>query len=1361
MATLRMYLLGGLRVYHGQEPLPPFPTQKTRSLLAYLLTFRQRAHPRTLLAGTFWGNIPISQACRNLNTTLWRLRRVLPPGYVQIQGDSIGFDPAADHWLDATVFESTLRQAGLPFNSRRLPVSEQQAASLQQAVELYRGDYLEGFDEDWCLLEAERLRFLYLQALYTLLGYHRSRSQHEAALDCALRLLASDPLREDVHQQAMELYELLGRHGEALAQFAACRQLLQDELGVAPVPETLALYESIRAAGRPVSARPPPLPPPRLAPPPLPRTPFDDLGQVAMVDREREWATLTARIDAAGRGQGGVVLLEGEAGVGKSRLLQAAMRYAETRGWRVLRGAGHELREPPPYQAWTEALRPVRAWLHTGIPQRWLADLALLLPELRHLQPGLPPASPIPTPQRQEQLQQALLQCLRGMAQNKPTLVTLEDLQWADGPALEALRTIAPGLQDATALLIGTARTEEMPPRLREIVQGLEGTAAFERIALSRLSREDTGRLAGAVLGWTVPNALFVERLHQETQGNPFFAVEVLKGLFEGGRLGRDRAGQWNLSAAQSPEEEWPLPRGIRQAVQRRLERLDERSRQLLELAAVIGSEIDGDLLRETHQQYRRSEARAALATPSTSEGEEEAFLEISDDLLRRQLLVEVGERLHFAHGKIQQVIYRSIGGARRQQLHRLVGEILEKRAPERVEELAHHFYLGRQLGRALPYCLQAGERAFSVYAASAALSYYGWAIAAARRGSRAAARPALLRAHERRGQVYDHLGDLGSAVAEFEAMLTVAREAGDPAAVARAIRLAGWVRGYRQDNWEVGLREAQRAYDLAAAAGAMAEAAAARRDIGAYQTLRGDYQAGLEAHRAALAQARQTGDIVEEANNLQYIAVTHMFLSQNDQALEAFQQALAIRERLGDRWVMARILSNLGLLQINRGELPAAEQYLRRAEEEFQAIGALPALPIVWIGLATVYRYWGLCPESLQALGKALEVNSALGGGCYDRSLILFHRGCAQWDVGRPGSALADIHEGIALARQSNTPTLVVGHLNFLGHCLQQLGAAAEAGSAYQESLDLACQAAFSGGEATARAGLGLVEMARGNTLAGWTHLKQSMRLARPLGAHARGDILLALAEVAMAGWHLQAGRALARGALAFGEQAGVRRPQVHALLLAGEALAGLGRTGEGEAALRRALEQADPPGYPLLRWRILAALGHLLAEQGRAEEAGQALGQARGVAEEIVAGLPDEALREAFGALLPVRALLGKTEAGPLLPGQVRCRLARLGVPGGRLLREEERAVILWTVQAGAGDTALLERAGKAGLRRQRILRLLGEARAQGGDPSEADLARALGVSVRTLRSDVAALREKGWPVRTRGTREVPRDS
>ncbi len=1351
--VLRVYLLGGLRAYWGRDPLPPFPTRKTRSLFAYLVTYRGVLHSRDTLAETFWRGMPTARARRNLSSTLWRLRRTVPPGYLQAESEGVGFLPQNACWLDVEAFEQALdRAAGgveRPF-CRFGPA----ATALHQAVELYRGDLLEGLYEDWALVEAERLRERYLWALEKLLSYHREGGEYRLAFDYAQHILDLDPLREAVHRETMDLYALLGRPDEALAQFAVCRDLLREELDVEPMPETVALYERIRAsaATETVPAVPEqregfsPLPLP-VWPAPLPRTPFDDFGQVPLVGRARELEALAALIGQVGQGHGSIVLVEGEAGVGKTRLVQtAARRSMAGEDWLLLWGRCRELYETPPFQGWIEALRSSLAWLDEHDLRAFspfcLSGMTMLLPELAQSLPSLtPPAVPLDRPG----LLRALWQYLAGLSHLRPCLVVLEDLHWSDEATVDALRYLASHVEDLPLLLLATARGEEMPPYMRALTTESQGQAGFQRLLLPRLSEDETAALVEAMLGGPAGRAALSGPIYRRTGGNPFFAVETLKGLYEQGLLARNEAGEWAVAPAVGSldEADWSPAQGIRQEVRHRLERLDQKSARLAELVAVLGSEV-------------------ALETLARATGWSKAsLLETTDTLLRRQILVEVEERLQFSHDWMQRVLYEELEPARRRWLHALAGRALEAVAPDRVEEIAQHLYLGGQGRRALPYCLEAGERAFALCSIPTVLTCYGWAVEAAERmlasGEESevdVARRALMQAHERRGQVLDRRGDYEQALAAFRAMEEVAVEAGDRAAVARAIRCRAWLYGDHLDDREHALRETQRSYELAMAAGELAEAAAAMCDIGAYHNRAGDPHTAAEAHRVALDLFRQIGDSAGEAKSLHYLGVTYLFLSRNDEAAEAFRRSLAIREELADRQGIAKILNNLGFLEINQGAFAEAEEHLRRAVAEFEAIGSTGALPFSLLGVGAALRYQGACQEGMRVLERAETLTQRLGQGPSIRALILEHRGWLQVAQGRVALGLETLEEGLALAERAQIPTQTVGLLSRLGHLFFLLGRADQARRQCRQALDRAREISFPAGEAEALAVLGLEETLR-NPRQGFELVAQAVRLAYPLGRRRQGEIGVWLAAACLRRGDLEPARAVAGRALGLADAMGLRPLQVEAGLLLGRALAGLGLSRQAEEVLRQALRRADPPGYPLFRWRILSTLSRLLVERGQAEGAGRMWTQARAVVQGLLDDLQARpSLQASFRALAGVQSLLGRVD---LLrrEGQVRVTLARLGVPGGRPLRPEERVSLTWTPDAGPEDEAVRRRSGKVVLRRHRLLRLLDEAWSQGGEPTEADLAAALGVTLRTIRNDVAALRRAGHRVHTRGSR------
>jgi DNA-binding SARP family transcriptional activator len=259
MNPLRIRLFGGLGLSHGDAPLAPVPTQKARSLLAYLVLHRDRSLHRDVICGTLWGECTEAEARKALRTALWRLRSVLEPGeadrgaYLRTEGDEVAFPGTAAAWVDTAEFEACV--AGItPDLDGELPVG--QAERLTRAVSLYRGDLLDGLYDDWCCQERERFRLACLTALERLLAHYQARGQWLAAISAARQILRTDALREHVHRRLMVCHASMGDRPSALRQFEHYDRLVRDELGVEPLAETRALYRQIREEGTLPASRP-------------------------------------------------------------------------------------------------------------------------------------------------------------------------------------------------------------------------------------------------------------------------------------------------------------------------------------------------------------------------------------------------------------------------------------------------------------------------------------------------------------------------------------------------------------------------------------------------------------------------------------------------------------------------------------------------------------------------------------------------------------------------------------------------------------------------------------------------------------------------------------------------------------------------------------------------------------------------------------------------------------------------------------------------------------------------------------------------------------------------------------------------
>jgi oligopeptide transport system substrate-binding protein len=615
---------------------------------------------------------------------------------------------------------------------------------LRDAVELYQGDFLAGFYvkecfafEEWALGEQERLRGLAGETLRALVDLHRARGEYPAAIAYTRRLLALDPWREEAHRELMQLLALSGQRSAALAQYEECRRLLKAELGLEPLEETRALYERLvnwdtfqaGALAIPYKGR---------ASLPVQRT--YQFTHLPFTGRGDEHARLVAWWERARRGGGRLALVEGEAGVGKTRLVEEMLHYAEAQGAVILRGRCYEFGTGVPYQPIAEALCIYLRETETQGPGDkekrrkgekekgrkvalspvWLTELSRLLPELRQMYPDLPEPALVSGEAARQRLFEAIVRFLPPAS----CLLFLDDLHWADSSTLDLLHYLVRQLSGAPTWIVGTYRPEEVQlnhPLVR-LRQGLGRDRLVDRLALESLSAEVVEEIARFLVGEEM-GTTFGDFLYHESEGNPFILFEMVSDLQEQGVLRSDEDGCWVWDGSRTAAM---LPDGVQDVVLQRVGRLSEPAQRLLTLAAVIGQRFDAPLLQ----------AAAGRDTDAVDES--------LDEWLTRHLVHQhsshargrsiSSSQYDFTHDKIRAVVYHAAGSERRQMLHWRVGEALERLSPERIEEqaglLAHHWEQAQEPEWATEYLLRAGDQARLVYAHQEAIDYYQRALA-------------------------------------------------------------------------------------------------------------------------------------------------------------------------------------------------------------------------------------------------------------------------------------------------------------------------------------------------------------------------------------------------------------------------------------------------------------------------------------------------------------------------------------------------------------------------------------------------------------------------------------------------------
>ena len=678
---LNLTLMGDFQARIGHGPALRLRTRKAQALLAYLAMPAGLAHSRDKLATLLWSDRPLPQARSRFRETLFVLRRALAPAHppcLAAGGETVALEGGAVD-IDALIFAQLAAAGGVD--------------SLARAVDLSRGEFLEGFAfrgtlfEDWLMSERERLRELALETMARLIAEQRRAGASSQALHTALRLTALDPLQESVHRTLMRLYSELGRRSAALQQYQVCVETLQAELGIEPEEETRQLYQEL------LSRRPSAHPPDTSDGVPETRLSHRDVvAQTTdgpLIGRDDELARLRPIVSEGGaRGQ--VVVLVGEAGVGKTRLVRELTALAGSAGRLALLGLCHESEQILPFAPWLAVLKaalviaderrleelpaPLRRALGRLLPELWSGD-----------DDGSSAAEAL-------MLFEGVSVLLERVTAAQPTVLILEDFHWADEMSSRLLAFIGRRLEPWRLVVLVTVREEDLvdAPVLQQVFAELKREPHVDTVVLRPLTREHTGELVRALArGYAAAVLRLSEQIWRASEGNPLVVVEATR-----------VAAHEELS----PDlETLSVPERVRDIIGRQLDRLGVPTCDLVAQASVIGHEFDFELLCGV----------SGLGEEAVARGVEE--------LIRRRVLHSVGERLDFHHDRVREVAYERILVARRKALHRRVAEVIETLLGDEPKEyrlaLGRHFFDGEVWDKAILNLRRAGKRALERFA--------------------------------------------------------------------------------------------------------------------------------------------------------------------------------------------------------------------------------------------------------------------------------------------------------------------------------------------------------------------------------------------------------------------------------------------------------------------------------------------------------------------------------------------------------------------------------------------------------------------------------------------------------------------
>lgn len=792
-----------------------------------------------------------------------------------------------------------------------------------------------------------------------------------------------------------------------------------------------------------------------------------DLRVTPLVGRQAELASLAAGVAALAAGQSRVFIVEGEPGIGKSRLVLELLRLARDRGISALLAGGHSIEQQTPYRAWrdifqayfelddlaTQAERRARVQAVVAQHAPEQAGRIALLNDVLAL--GLPD----PTPEserdpslRRQSLVVLLLALLRACARKCPLLLVFDDAQWLDSLSWELVVEVVRGmLASGDALLVAIATRPLAAPAAGEAsLQALRTLGVTVPLSLAACSSSEAVTLAAAQLGLP-PEALpapVAELVRQRAEGNPFHAEELAAALRDRGliRLEPAEDGTVRCRFAGDPAQGLPaLPTTLQDVILARIDRLAPECQVVLKVGAVIGRTFAYRTLRAALQHHTAMDDPALVA-----------HLQTLDALDLAPLATPYPDAIYsFKHSLIQEVAYQTLLFAQRRQLHCTVAEWYEQAFGADTHTLAayypllvYHYGRAEDTARERHYARLAGEQAMASFANAEAVTYLSHALELTPPDD-AAEHYALLLA---RAQVYDLLGKRAQQAGDLDAAQRWADVLADPVRAARlALRRADLADAL--GKYAEAVAHSQMAVDLAHAAGDVELEARSYLRWGRSLGRQGDYRPAQLWLERGLTLAHAAGAHGVEADILHSLGLIDDEQGRGQAARSRFEQALFLLRTLGNRRGEARALNNLGNVAADQGDYAEARTAYAEALALSQAIGDRRGESLTLGNLGTVSDESGYYVEARAYLEQALLIFREIGHR-RGEGLALGNLGLLAHHLGENAAARDYSRQAMSLEQSLNDRSNYAFALTHLGHALAALGERVEAAAAYAEAL-------------------------------------------------------------------------------------------------------------------------------------------------------------------------------------------------------------------------------------------------------------------------------------------------------------------
>ena len=946
-AALQIQLLGSFQAWR-QQIILVWPTKKCKALFQILLIEPGKLVPAELLFEYLWPDLPPNKAQNNLWVTVSQLRRVLQPDspahtrsdYILKKDEGYCFNSQSDYWLDS-------EEVAMHITSARSATDlVKRISALESARSLFHGDYLE--DEpyaEWTQISRIQWQRRYEKILADLAEAYGQNGHFQQASELCREILRLDSANESACRLLMRCLVSLRENPAAIKVYQDLEHTLRSEFEIDPMPETTALFYQIHQLDKGGDLG------------------FEDWTLSSMesaisspcVGRGREISQFSKLLSHISAGQGQTAVVSGEPGIGKSRLIQEMTILAHQQGFQTFIAQCFEVEQTLPYLSLINLVRQIitndNRW--QTIAPIWLRELAVLIPELEEAAASsattlAPPLDDLDE-SKQGRLFQAIFHFFANQAEGQRSIIVIEDIHWSDPATLLCLHYLTRNIAPLQIGFILSYREENLSANaeLVSLLHSLRREDHVTLIPLSRLTEADTK----AFLSQKDDTALIADRLsqwlYQETSGNPLFFISLIQSLREEGLLETELDLDWFTRIQTEPN--LTLPEAILASVGGRLLRLSKTERGVLDWMAVFGRRLDFYTLKEINNQSQIT------------------LLNAIEQLLARELLVEINGKYDFAHNKIREVVYHDLSAARRTLYHQQIGSKLEELTPSSADSaiLAHHFEGGQEYDKALVCWMEAGEHALDTYAYQQAVQHFERALALTDQ------KAPQMDAYLGLGRAFTLSDDYNGASAVIQQGLLQAEKAGDD------------------------IRRTQLLY---------AQAQNANRQH------RPD--GGKAEVEAALSAAEKTGN--DHYLTLSLLLLTEVHESDGDlgSALETADRARTVSHNLKDKPLEARALLEIGFLHAQRADFGKAVSAAELGLQLLAETDDRNALAYGWNILGRALGGSGAYSRSLDAFNRCYEEAGIIG----DRYLLAQVSNMQGW----LHRELGDYENGLKLDQES-----------------------------------------------------------------------------------------------------------------------------------------------------------------------------------------------------------------------------------------------------------------------------------------------------------------------------------------------------